>query len=124
MPATKVETPSSNGVVAMPIKTVTITFDEIGYDGWWCRLRTNPKSELWDRFLSDSEADKVWENFSPFILEWNFGDENGKALPLPPATKRDDLPIEIPVFMINKFVDAFNERTGLPKVPESNSSDT
>lgn len=121
-------TPSSNGVVAMPIKTITLTFDDIGYAGWWCKLRSNPRAEQWDKFLSDSNIENAWKNFSIFILDWNFGDEHGKLLPLPKedgtGTKLGDLPIEIPISIINKYTASFNSATELPKEPNDNSSDT
>jgi hypothetical protein len=118
------EAPTTNGVVAMPVKTVTIELDEIGYPGWKCTLRTNPRAELWDKFLSESGSDQVWENFSVFILSWNFGDEEGNPLPLPPKTKRNDLPTEIPNFILSKYIDAFNEVVAFPKVQGDNSEPT
>jgi hypothetical protein len=116
-----VEEPTMNGVVAMPVKKVTISLDEIGYTGWKCVLRTNPRAEYWDRFLSDNDPEAVWINFATFILDWNFGDEEGNKLPLPPETKRIDLPAEIPNFLVNHYIDAFNEAAGFPKLPNDNS---
>lgn len=118
------ETPGVNGVVPMPVKKTVVELDEIGYPGWKCVLRTNPRAEAWDRFLSETDNEAVWNNFSTFILEWNFGDEEGNPLPLPPATRRQDLPAEIPNFLVNHYIDAFNEAAGFPKALRSNSEDT
>lgn len=119
-----VDTPAMNGVVAMPIKKVTLSLDEIGYPGWKVTLRTNPRAELWDKFLSESDPENVWNNFAGFILDWNFGDEDGNALPLPPETRRIDLPAEIPNFLVNGYIDAFNTAAGFPKLLSDNLGTT
>lgn len=116
-----VETPGMNGVIPMPIKKVVIELDSIGYPGWKCILRTNPRAEMWDKFLSETETEQVWVNFAKFIMDWNFGDEDGNKLPLPPETRRIDLPAEIPNFLVNSYIDAFNEAAGFPKLREDNS---
>jgi len=121
MQYTVTEVPALNGPIPMPIKKVTLELDEIGYPGWKVVLRTNPRAEIWDKFLSENEAEQVWLNFGRFILDWNFGDEEGNKLPLPPETRRIDLPAEIPNFLVNKYIDAFNEAAGFPKVQRDNS---
>jgi hypothetical protein len=123
MPQHVIEAPHMNGVVAMPVKKIRVELDEIGYKGWWCEMRTNPRSELWDKFVT-SPPEKNWEMFSPFILDWNFGDEDGNALPLPPETRTQDLPFEVPTYLVNKYLAAFNEAAGLPKAPEPILEDT
>jgi hypothetical protein len=114
---------ATNGVVAMPIKTTTIQLDEIGYPGWECTMRTNPRSERFDALLA-ADGENTWNIFSEFFIKWNFGDEKGNLMPLPPATKRGDLPTDVPTFLLNKYFEAFNSLVGFPKAPSENSEAT
>ncbi len=120
---TVTEKPHTNGVVAMPIKKVTIELDEIGYPGWHCTLRLNPRSEVWDRFISDPSRDVAWSVFREFIIDWNFGDEDGRPFNVQ-TTKATDLPRDVTEYLVGKYIDAFNASVELPKAPESNSNDT
>lgn len=114
------DAPHTNGVVAMAIKTTEIKLDEIGYTGWVATLRTNPRAELIDLFLS-AEQEQSWECFSKFFVSWNFADEEGNPFPLPPETKEKDLPLEVPRFLVNRFLEAYNQVITLPKDQSSNS---
>ncbi len=53
---------------AMPIQTVDIHLDEIGYPGWVVTMRTNPRSSLYDQVVGkggEIEPDPVTHEHSP-----------------------------------------------------------
>jgi hypothetical protein len=115
----------TNGVVPMPVKTITIECDEVGYPGWKIEMRLNPRSEAFDIFVSGDE-DTSWEGFKQIVVAWNFGDENGVALPLPKdGLKRGQLPSDgLLNFIYKKYFEEFNSRIVLPKPLSEASSDT
>jgi hypothetical protein len=113
-----------NGAVAMPIKTAKATLDGIGYPGWEVTFRTNPPSWAYDKFLS-SDTDEAWEGFKAIIVEWNFGDEAGVALPLPKdGLKREQLPFDVIIFLVRQYLEEFNTANKLPKDLDNSSEGT
>jgi len=113
----------STKVIRMPIKTVEIKLDEIGYEGWVATLRTNPRAEYYDMFLSTDEEES-WKGFGHILVSWNFGDEDGNPLELPPTLNHAKLPYDVQGYLIRHYIDAFNEAAGVPKGPQNNSENS
>jgi hypothetical protein len=106
----------------MPINTVEIELEEIGYPGWVVTMRTNPRSSVYDDFIAVDEPERWWQAFGKLVLAWNFADEDGEALPLPkdsPSDRDIDLPVGIIAFIYRRYVEEFRERIGLPKVSDA-----
>jgi hypothetical protein len=109
---------------SLPIKTATISLDEIGYDGWLAELRLNVRARTYDAFLSQ-ERDEFWAAFSEIVVGWNFQDEDGQPLPLP----RDglgprDLPIDILNTLVLRYVEAMADSAAIPKARAERSETT
>jgi hypothetical protein len=105
----------------MPIKSVCVALDEIGYDGWQVEMRLNVRARTYDNFVSQ-DADLFWSAFSDIVQSWNLVDENGQSLPLP----RDglgprDLPIDILNTLMLRYVEAMADSAALPKARAANS---
>jgi hypothetical protein len=119
-----IETPSRNGTVALPINTVDIALDEIGYPGWVVTLRTNPRSSVYDDFLAIDDMPRWWRAFGKIVQSWNFADEDGQPFPVPAEleSERDlDLPVGVIGFIYKRYVEEFRASIGLPKVPVASS---
>ncbi len=113
-----------NGTVALPINTVEITLDELGYPGWVVTMRTNPRSSVYDDFLAIDDMARWWRAFGKIVQSWNFADEDGRPFPLPAelASEQDlDLPVGVIGFIYRRYVEEFRASIGLPKVPTANS---
>jgi hypothetical protein len=54
--------------VSMPIKTVVIMLDEIGYAGWQAELRLNVRARTYDDFLSQ-DRDQFWAAFTEIVRD-------------------------------------------------------
>jgi hypothetical protein len=109
---------------SMPIKTTTISFEEIGYDGWSAEVRLNVRARTYDAFLSQ-ERDEFWAAFAEIVVSWNFLDEDGQPLPLP----RDglgprDLPIDILNTLVLRYVEAMADSAAIPKARAEHSETT
>src|SRR5580765_8886550 len=120
-------TQSPSSAIRMPVKTVTIKFDAIGYEGWWVKMRTNPKASVYDGFLANAqeETEKEWDAWKSIVMEWNFVDEEGKPLPLPKdGLEKNQLPYDIQAHMVREYVEAFNATLRLPKELDANSAPT
>jgi len=112
-----------NGSVALPINTVDIALDEIGYPGWVVTLRTNPRSSVYDDFLAIDDMPRWWKAFGKIVQSWNFADEDDQPFPLPAEleSERDlDLPVGVIGFIYKRYVEEFRATIGLPKVPVAN----
>jgi hypothetical protein len=120
-----IETTRRNGTgVALPINTVDIALDDIGYPGWVVSMRTNPRSSVFDDFMNAEDVPRWWKAFGRIVHTWNFADEDGQALPLPHEceSERDlDLPVGVVAFIFRRYVEEFRASVGLPKVPELSS---
>jgi len=113
-----------NGTVALPINTVEISLDEIGYPGWVVSMRTNPRSSVYDDFLAIDDMPRWWKAFGKIVQTWNFADEDGQAFPLPselPSEVELDLPVGVIGFIYKRYVEEFRASIGLPKVPVASS---
>ena len=117
-----------NGLaVPLPVATVDIALDELGYPGWLVTMRTNPRASVYDDFLAVDDMARWWHAFGQIVLSWNFADEDGQALPLPRdvESERDlDLPVGVIGFIYRRYIEEFRERIGLPKVPDASSATT
>jgi hypothetical protein len=120
-----IETTRRNGTgVPLPINTVDIALDEIGYPGWVVSMRTNPRASVYDDFLSVEDMPKWWRAFGKIVQTWNFADEDGQAFPLPNEleSERDlDLPVGVVGFIFRRYIEEFRASVGLPKVPDASS---
>jgi hypothetical protein len=109
-----------NSTVALPINTVDIALDEIGYPGWVVTMRTNPRASIYDDFLAIDDMPRWWRAFGKIVQSWNFADEDGQPFPLPAelASEEDlDLPVGVIGFIYKRYVEEFRASIGLPKVP-------
>jgi len=122
-----IEAPRRNGTVALPINTVDISLDEIGYPGWVVTMRTNPRASVYDDLLAVDDMERWWRAFGQLVLEWNFADEDGEPIPLPrdvPSERDIDLPVGVVGFIYRRYIEEFRGRIGLPKVPSASSETT
>jgi hypothetical protein len=113
-----------NGSVPLPINTVEIALDEIGYPGWVVSMRTNPRSSVYDDFLSIDDMPRWWKAFGRIVQTWNFADEDGQAFPLPAELDSErelDLPVGVVGFIFRRYIEEFRASVGLPKVPDASS---
>jgi hypothetical protein len=111
---------------AMPIKTIEIALDEIGYPGWVVTMRTNPRASVYDDLVS-GDVERWWPAFGQVVRNWNFADEDGRALELPANYQSEqelDLPIGVIAFVLNRYFEAFAAAAALPKGSDANSSTT
>jgi len=119
-----------NGTVALPVNTVDIALDEIGYPGWAVTMRTNPRSSVYDDFLNYDDMAKWWRAFGKIVQSWNFADEDGQPFPLPAELESEgdlDLPVGVIGFIYRRYIEEFRASIGLPKVlavPSETSSTT
>lgn len=118
-----IEAPGRNGTgLRLPVKTVDISLDELGYDGWVVTMRMNPRSSVYDDFLAIDDMPRWWRAFGKIVQSWNFVDEDGEPFPLPSQleSERDlDLPVGIIGFIYRRYVEEFRASFGLPKVPDA-----
>jgi len=113
--------------VPLPINTVEISLDEIGYPGWVVTMRTNPRASVYDSFLAVDDMPRWWQAFGKLVQTWNFADEDGRAFPMPSelASEEDlDLPVGVIGFIYKRYVEEFRASIGLPKVPVASSATT
>ena len=114
-------------MVALPINTVDIALDEIGYPGWTVTMRTNPRASVYDGLLEYDDVPRWWKSFGQVVQSWNFADEDGQPFPLPSelASERDlDLPVGVLGFIYRRYIEEFRVTVGLPKVPDNDSATT
>lgn len=116
------------GVPPMPIKTVDIALDEIGYMGWSVTMRTNPRCSVYDALLAFDDQDdpnRWWRAFGQIVQRWNFSSENGEAIPQPKDVESEkdlDLPHGVIAFVFTRYLEAFNAAAQVPKVrPEASA---
>jgi len=113
--------------VPLPINTVDIRLDEIGYPGWVVTMRTNPRASVYDSFLAVDDMPRWWQAFGKLVQTWNFADEDGRPFPMPSelASEEDlDLPVGVIGFIYKRYVEEFRASIGLPKVPVASSATT
>jgi hypothetical protein len=114
-----IQTERRNGTVALPINSVDITLEEIGYPGWTVSMRTNPRSSVYDDFLAIEDMPRWWRAFGRIVQTWNFADEDGQPFPLPAEVESEkelDLPVGVIGFIYKRYVEEFRASIGLPKV--------
>lgn len=113
-----------NGAVAMPVETIDVALDDLGYTGWVAKMRTNPRSRDYDNLYSQDFAIE-WKGLQAIVLSWNFKDEDGKNLPQPKdLTDAGDLPWKVRNELITRYFNFFRKENGIPKESESNSGNT
>src|SRR6266550_2453688 len=88
MPATSSRNHSSATALAaaipIPVKTLDIKLDALGYPGWLVTMWVNPPADIWDAFIgAEAVSDAEWDAFGALFISWNFGDREGKLYPLP-----------------------------------------
>jgi len=116
-----------NGMVALPINTVDIELDEIGYPGWVITMRTNPRASVYDDFIAVDDMPRWWKAFGKIVQTWNFADEDSQPLPHPGEveSERDlDLPVGVIGYIYRRYIEEFRLSVGLPKVPDASSETT
>lgn len=137
-----------NGTGApMPVQTVDVDLQEIGYPGWYVRMRINPRTSTYNTLSTygaydvPSEDDdpssiakahvehdrRWWKAFAQVVVEWNLEDEDGHRLPHPrevDCEKDLDLPIKLHTYVLNNYFKAVWAETELPKAPSDNSAPT
>ena len=114
-----------NGTVALPVNTVDIDLEEIGYPGWVVTMRTNPRASVYDDFLAIDDMPRWWKAFGKIVQSWNFADEGGQPFPLPAELNSEedlDLPVGVIGFIYRRYVEEFRASIGLPKVPVADSA--
>ena len=114
-----IQTERRNGTVALPINSVDITLEEIGYPGWVVSMRTNPRSSVYDDFLSIDDMQRWWKAFGRIVQTWNFADEDGQPFSFPAEVESEkdlDLPVGVIGFIYKRYVEEFRASIGLPKV--------
>jgi hypothetical protein len=116
----------TQAVTRMPVKTVTIPLDELGYDGWWVKMRINPPAYVYDGFLTNDANEgnngREWEAWKVIVLEWNIYDDEGVKLPLPKeGTEKNALPYDIQAWIIREYIEALNATLRIPKGSGNNS---
>lgn len=104
----------------MPIKTRRVDLDA-EYEGWWWEFRTNPPLGRWaegvrlatsydeaDPGSSANAVDGMLKVLEVVLVDWNFVDEDGNALPKD-REGLDRLPMEIMTAMFSKVNESINE---------------
>lgn len=87
----------------MPVRTKKIALVE-DWEGWNFTARTNfPLYVLRD--LSSGDFDKMMNALGGIIVEWNFVDERGDALPSPDAESMGLIPMDLAMAMVNAITD-------------------
>lgn len=122
-----IETRRNGTGVPLPINTVDIALDEIGYPGWVVTMRTNPRSSVYDDLTSFDDMARWWRALGSVVQSWNFADEDGAAFPLPRELETEqelDLPVGVIGFIYRRYIEEFRASVGLPKVPVDSSETT
>lgn len=118
---------NGRSVVRMHVKTIDISLDEIGYEGWSVTMRTNPRSSVYDGLIALDDQGGWWKSFGEVVLHWNFADEDGTELPLPKdvGSEHDlDLPYPVIGYVFKRYLEAFRAAVELPKAPRDDSEPT
>jgi hypothetical protein len=63
----------------MPVRTATIVLNS-EYEGWQATMRTNPPLRVYEEMQSGT-VERVKVALAGVIVDWNFVDEAGEALP-------------------------------------------
>ena len=120
-----IEAPGRNGTgLRLPVKTVDISLDDIGYAGWVVTMRMNPRSSVYDDFLAIDDMPRWWRAFGKMVQAWNFADEDGQPFPLPSEIESErelDLARGVVGFIYRRYMEEFRASIGLPKVPDAGS---
>lgn len=120
--------------VAMPIKLLTVSCDDVGYPEWEADLRLNPVASVFDVLLSESgETDesvkKWWKAFGVLVVDWNFATTEGVPISLPSEHESEKalnelLPPGITTHLYRAWMRKVTEMTKVPKGPDASSSST
>lgn len=108
----------------MPIKTVDIRLDEIGYPGWLVTMRTNPRASVYDSLAQVEDDARWWKAFGQVVESWNFVDENGAFFPEPKHVESEvvlDLPVSLVAYVMTRYFEAVREASAIPKAFSDNS---
>jgi hypothetical protein len=108
-------------LTSMPLHTTDIDLGQIGYAGWFVKMRLNVRARTYDDFLSQ-DRELFWAAFSQIVLEWNLLGEDGEPLPLPKdGLGPRDLPIDILNTLVLRYVEAMADSAAIPKARSDNS---
>lgn len=114
---------NSDGVAtAMPVKVVDIKLDDIGYPGWYARMRLNVRASVYDDLVGQ-DRELFWKAFERVVVDWNFHDEDGQTLPLPrDGLGAKDLPYDILNPLVLRYFEAQNQSAAIPKASDDSSA--
>jgi hypothetical protein len=85
----------------LPIKTrdIELTGD---YEGWHFTARTNPPMRVLTD-LSSGDLNLITEALGGVIVDWNFVDEEGKAMANPSPEAVRELPVDLAMEVARSF---------------------
>lgn len=105
----------------MPVKTVTVRFDEDGYAGFRCERRLNLTLGLLRR-MQDAEGEEAARAaYLEVFPSWNFCDEVGQEIPHT-VEGFDLIPAELFEAMLRRGFEAVKEAALSKKAGETSSS--
>lgn len=144
---TLTETRRNGTGASMPILTVDVDLEDIGYPGWHVIMRKNPRSSVYTQLTTfndpgpadpddvealaeqrrkiQEEQKRWWIAFGQIVIEWNLTDETGKALPQPCEVEQEkdlDLPIKLLQFVLDRYFEAVRTAAAVPKALSDNSA--
>lgn len=115
---------TSNG--HMPIKTVDIALDEMGWPGWLVTMRTDPPSSVYDSLIAFDEAGGWWPALGKLVISWNITGEDGHVLPLPkdvPSESDIELRVGLMTYVFTNYLEAV-KAAAIPKGRNDDSPNT
>ena len=96
-----------------PVKEATLTLGG-DFDGWTCRVRTNPKFSAFDD-LSSGDFGRIGAALAHICREWDFVDEEGAPLAQPHAGGVGDLTSDLMAELMRAYTEHVNAAAELPK---------
>lgn len=96
------------------IRKRRLEFEGDGYPGWWAEVRLNPPWGVMEDLFEAQDFKAVREGLGQVILDWNFVDDAGQALPPPgedPLSLRR-VPTDLVTALLRRYQQAATE---LPK---------
>ena len=96
-----------------PVKEATLTLSG-DFDGWTCRVRTNPRFGVFDD-LSSGDFPRIGKALAHICREWDFVDEDGLPLAQPADGGVADLTSDLMAELMRAYVAHVNAAVELPK---------
>jgi hypothetical protein len=96
-----------------PVKEATLTLAG-DYEGWTCRVRTNPRFGVFDD-LSSGDFARIGSALASICREWDFVDEDGEPLAQPGAGGVADLTSDLMAELMRVYTVHLSAATDLPK---------